>query len=355
MSDKVVLEVDGKRIEEFISYNIESNLFTADDAFELSLVNPEIDIPEGAQCKLYVNGIIELNGIIDVIEEGYDKNGRTLSLKGRDLMGLLVDSYCEEFGTFENISLKALAEKLIKNVPFINRKAIIYSKGNKNRAVPLSHKVEDYKFTQIEPGQTIFEKLKDYAMERGLLFFNMPKGTFVFGEPLTKPTEDGIVFTLVNKKDGSGNIKSAKRTRNISKRYSKVKIIHEKQGDDDTAAVNIQDSKEVIDKSAPFYKDGKSVFYKPFVGTAEHDGQNLQKYAQIIMDQQKFEGDSLEYVTSGYSQGKNNFQVNAICHVIDESYNIKEDMLIYSRTFSMSKDEGTTTTLRLSKLGVLPA
>jgi prophage tail gpP-like protein len=183
MRDKVELLVDGKKVDRFKSYEVTSNLFTAADAFTLELSNPGVDIPAGARCRLVVNGAPELDGIVDVVERSYDKAGSALTVSGRDLMGLLVDSYCEEFVTLQNIELKALAERLLKKVPHINRKAIVYGKGDKSRAVELTETKEEYEFTQIQPGETVFEVLRKYALSRGMLFFSRPDGTMVFGLP----------------------------------------------------------------------------------------------------------------------------------------------------------------------------
>jgi len=346
MSDSVSLLINKKKIENFQSYRIESNIFTADDAFSLELSNPEIDISGGQQVELFVNGERELTGIIDRVHPSYDKSGRKLVVEGRDLMGVLVDSYCEEFITIENIELKALAARLLKNVKFIKIKEIQYGSGDKNRAVPLKHKKEEYEFTQIEPGQTIFDVLNQYALSRGMLFFSLPKGTFVFGQPVTKGKAE---FTLTNRigDPGENNIISGDETRDISKQYSKLTVMAQKQGTDATAAVDINAKYTLPNPGYPFYK--------PFVARAEHDGQSPKKYAKVLLEKQQFDGYQLEYKTHGHSQGTKNWQVNAVCHVIDEVFAVEQDFLIYSRVFEKSKENGVFTTLKLSKLGVLPA
>jgi len=338
MRDKISLHINNLKIENFLSYRIESDLFVADDAFEITLANTGAEISEGAQCKLYINDTLELNGIIDKITDSYDKGGSKLSIEGRDLLGLLIDSYCEEFTTLENVTLKEIAEQLLADIPFINRKSIIYGKGNKNRAVPLTQAEDDYEFAQITPYTTVFEELKKHAIARGMLFFSMPDGTFVFGEPLTSGKAE---YTLIKGK----NILEGERTRDISKRYKTVTVTGQQQGTDLFGPEDINVSGVAIDADFPFTK--------PFVAQAEHDGQDPQKYAKILMEKQQFDGFSLTYKTHSHSQTGKNYQVNAICHVKDERFSIDDDFLIYGRTFEMSRD-GVFTTLKLSKLGILP-
>ncbi len=353
MPDKVTLLVDNKRIENFLSYRVESNLFEAADAFSLELANPEIEIAEGMDCKLKVNDLPELTGIIDRITENYDKQTHTLTVEGRDLMGLLVDSHVEtEFKTLKNTTLKELAEQLLKNVPFIDRSKIIFGKGDKSRVVPIKEQAaagiwsQPKEFMQIDVGDTVFEVLKRYALADGLLFFAVPDGTFVFGEPVTSGT---AAYTIMTRKNGrKNNIIRGNRTRDISGRYSRVIVQGQQQG------TNLFSTQE-INKSG-FVEDPDFQFCKPFVSPTDVAGVEPKEQAELIMRQQKFDGLALEYVVQGHSQAEKNYQPNSIIHVIDEVLKppIKGDFLIYARTFEQSKAAGTTTTLKLSELGVLP-
>ncbi len=125
MQDEVILKIGDKEIKYFISYDIESDLYIADNAFSLELSDPETEIDPGQLCKIYVNGVLELNGIIDSVTDKESKSGTSLSVEGRDLMGLLVDSHIEEFVPLEGVTIKTLAETLLKDVPFINLKPIV--------------------------------------------------------------------------------------------------------------------------------------------------------------------------------------------------------------------------------------
>lgn len=345
MRDKVTLQIDDQRIENFLSYRVESNLFNAADTFDLTLANPGQDVKEGARCRLYVNDQLELNGIIDRISENSTKTENSLKVEGRDLMGLLVDSYAKDFADKKGETLSALAQRLLADIPFINRKAIQYGKGSKDRAVPLTGKEEDFEFTEIEPSQTVFETLKKYALSRGMLFFGLPDGTINFGEPVTSGKAE---YTLILKKDGKfNNVLSAQRTRDISQRYKTVTITGQRQGTDEYGPEDINISATVTDETFPFVK--------PFVATADHDGQDPARYAKVLMEKQQFAGRSLIYKTYGHSQNGKNYQVNAVCHVSDDcsTYKIEDNFLIYARTFEMSR-QGVFTVLRLSRLGVLP-
>lgn len=353
--DTVTLQIDGRRIERFLSYTIEADIYTADDAFSLEVAHLESAIKRGQKCEVYVNDTLELTGIIDRCSKRYDKRGLTCRIEGRDLMGLLVDSYCEEFPTIEGKKLSELAELLLEKVPFINRKNIEYQenivgklKGKKKTVdEPLIGFMDTpQKLSQIEPGMTVFEVLKTYAASRGLMFFAKPDGTFVFGRPKAKGEP---AYELICLKSGIGNnVLEGEEIDDISKRYSKVKIVGQQQGREefglDAGKVN----------SPPgIVEDPDFPFYKPYVATDNNDSQSPELHARFIMEQQRHQGYQLHYTVQGHSQQGNNWQINELCKVRDEELDVDQQLLIYGRTFIRSRAAGTTTRLKLGEPGLV--
>lgn len=262
MRDKVELRIGALRIDGFLSYRIEADLYTAADSFYLELANPETPIATGRQCELYINGTRELTGVVDKVMPSYDKTGVRLSVEGRDFGGLLVDSYCEEFITVQGMTLSGLAERLLKNVPFINRKAITYQediRGNLKRKkgkkggtsfLGILDAGSPQSFAHIQPGQTIFEVLKTFAMSRGMMFFAMPDGSFVFGKP--KDGGEPRFFLTTSRKHPQGNnVLHAVMTDDISRRYSKIIVAGQQQGTDSTEASAVNTKATVTDPTSP--------------------------------------------------------------------------------------------------------
>ena len=337
MNDNVELLIGHMRVRGFKSYSVESNIFEAADAFTLELEDTSIDLSGEPVCSLRVNGEIELVGIIDSIERNV--------ITGRDLMGLVVDAFVEEFVTLENMSVKALAEKLLAKVPFINRKNIKYGKGNKLRAVDIKQSDDEYESAQLKPGDTVFEVLRDHAYQKGMIFYSMPDGTFIFGLPKTSGAAE---FHLARRLDGKGNnVKEGWKTINRAAEYSQVTVLGQQSGEAwDTGGGNVSAT----------VKNGGFPYYKPYVTTSELGGGDLKKYANILMSKQRFQGFGLTYLVPGHSQDGRNWQTNAIASVLDEKpdVNVKGDFLIFSRTFRRD-DSGTVTELRLSRPGDIPA
>jgi len=340
------LIIGNQKITEFEAYNVEANLFNAENRFEVVLANTELRVSPGEPLKLYVNDQLETTGIIQSRSKSLSIGGKVVTLAGTDLMGLLSQHYVEEFITLENYTLTQLATLLISKVPFINVGTdVIYGKGDRARAAELTATEEDYTYQQIEPGDTVFDVLKKYATSRGYLFFSLPNGKIVFDQPVKAGP---AVFSLVNRRgDARSNIINVDTLNDIEKRFSKVTVFAQSQMTDDDLDVDERNAyATVMDPTFPFYK--------PFFAEAIHDGQNLAQYAALLMDRCKFDAFNLTVTTYGHSQNGKNFTVNAICHVDEEDEQINRDMLIYSRTFTMDKEQGAETVLMLSDLGVFP-
>lgn len=354
MSDSISLVVNGAKIANFESYTIEADIYTADDAFSLELSNPETEIKPGLKCELYVNGTRELTGIIDRVSRSYDKSGTKLRVEGRDLMGLLVDSYCTRFVDVQGKTVKQLAETLLADIPFINRKSIVYQENFVGRMKGKKQTVSSpavgfldtpQKIARIEPGMTVFEILKAYAASRGLMFWAMPDGTFVFGRPMTGGQP---AFSLAcNRTGGNVTVLEGELVQDMSRRYSRVVVIGQSQGhEDDGANATKVNSKATRD-------DPDVPFYKPFVTRQTNDSQSPPLHARLLLEKQKHDGFQLHYKVPFHSVSGRNWSINQLCQVRDEVLEIAGTYLICGRTLELSKSGGTVTRLKLGYPGVV--
>jgi prophage tail gpP-like protein len=352
MNDQVYLLVNGKRIERFASYEIDADMYAGASAFSLDLARPETDIRTGMQCELYVNDALELTGIIDSVKPSYDKRSasRKLIVTGRDLMGWAVDAHAETFITIENYTCKKLAELLLAKCPFPGIKVVDYSENAKGRLKTRAARVSGFDTTnalsQIDPGMTVFDVLKEYSRSKGMLFYALPDGSFVFG----KPKETGqAAFRITNRMDGKGNnVLSGERSDDISKGYSKVTVVGQKQGQEGFSAsqVNIE---------APPALDADFPFYKPFILKDEFGGDQPALQARMALEKMRHDRFRVSYTVQGHSQDKKNWSINELCTVRDDDpdFELNDDYLLYGRTFKKSKDEGTTTKLRFGLPGMI--
>lgn len=366
-SDRIFLEFSNngknwKKVSHFLSYSVESDLYIADHAFSIELANPEVEILTGSQCRLYVNDQLELNGIVDRRLRRCDKQGRKQVIEGRDLMGILVDSYCEDFGDIGNKTLGQLAEYLIgpnnatgrPALPFINRKMItgqtgligkLDSRRRRGTADFMSFIDIPEKIRAIAPGMTVFQVLQTYALSNGVMFYCLPDGRFVFDRPVTS----GIIdYTIVFDSNGGSNALSSEVEKNINKGYSKVLVVGQRQGHD---AMGMEATNVMLPPGIA--TDPDFPFYKAFVQCTTHDSQTPKQHARLIRERMRHESWQIRYEMPRHSQGGNNYTVNRLASVQDEIHNIHGTYLVTGRAYKLDKQNGPTTTLKLSLPGIV--
>lgn len=355
MRDPVALIIGSRQISNFISYEADSNILVPADAFTCRIGRIDSEIKTGDRFNLVVNGELEMTGIIDKINATYRRGSQETSIEGRDLMGLLVDSYVEEYKTLNKMRLKDLAARLLKNVPYLDKSRIYYGYEKKDSGLSKPKKVKrassalfgdtTSNVCQFEPGTSIFEALSDYAQRHGLLMWMEPEGSLVLGE-LKEPGEP-IEFSFYTYKEGTdrakNNVLEAVLTDDISKRYSKVTVIAQIQGTDTLGAGEQTIIKSAIDKAAPFYK--ALVLQSQCTGSK---AAFLQ--AQWELKKREAEGWKVELVVAGHSQEEKNYKANRVCFIKDEVLGLEGNYLILGRKFTMNRAEGPRTHLTIGKL-----
>jgi prophage tail gpP-like protein len=336
MSDTAEIIIGEYRYSRFKKYRIDSDLYAAAGAFEFELYpDPAVTVKPGDRAQVFVNGYLEMTGIIDKVSVGYDTSGRSINVSGRDLMGLVVDSYCEEWRTMSNLNLVKAAERLLKNVPYANRLQIEADETATRRDAKKP-------FLQPAPGDKIFDVLKEAAASRGVVFYAKANGSLCF----RKPTGRGTVLMNITRRSGEPNtyIIRGERQRDYSERYSKYTVLTQEQGLDEDSPPWINAKASVSDKDVPFFK--------PFVESMQEDGGSVRKRADMIMEQRRAKSDSVKYSVKGHSQGVYNWAVDELVRVDDDELDVHCDMLIYSRTFELSR-QGITTELTLGEAGLV--
>jgi prophage tail gpP-like protein len=350
MHDKVSLVVNGKQIDYFTGYTVDSDLFLAADAWSFDHYRTDLGIAAGQKVKLFVNNVCELTGVIDRVEMGYDKKRKKLTVSGRDMMGLVCDHHCEHFSKDKILDGKTIlqvANMLLADIPLIDRKirTVAFDAATKRFDAA-------YTYEKIDLGETVFDVIRRFADGRGLLFWCEPDGTFTLGKPKDK---GNATFFLRNKKSdpSRNNVLSATIVSDISQSHSSVTVVGQAQGQDDWGLPSMVNVKATKSMSVP----SEFPFYKPLVRKMNKDTTSAKREASRLLEQSKARMLSLQYVVPYHSQNGKNWRANELCHVEDDDFvldgkALSGDYLIYSRTFSSEKSR-TTTTLKLGLPGVI--
>lgn len=321
--DEVLLTVKNAKVDKFISYRIEADLYSPEGSFEFEC-DSKYDINVGDLCEIYVNRVVVLTGIVLTTKRTLSKQGGPrLSVEGKSTAWLLSNASVTNFGSLPT-TLSGIAEKLIRGIPFISKKDFKYNSGSSKEQVKR-------KYVELSPGDSVFDVIKKAANSQGYLFWVSPEGNFVFDKPKErgksrfKIESDGYI-------DGSV-------TESIESGHSEIRIIGESQDDDD------------IKYTKCSVKNSDYPFKMPLVANWNENEGPAQRTAELQMATEKAQSMQLEYTVNGHSQNGINWTINEFCEVNDEYNGAKGQFLVVSRTFSFSRQEGVKTRMTLQHGG----
>ena len=323
MKDEVIVAVKSARMDRFVNFTITSDLFAPEGNFSFE-ADPRYDVSVGDLCSIFVNRKIVLAGIVDTVKRSLSKQGPSLSFEGRSVASILTDSCVTKFSTLPT-KIDALAERLVRPLPFIGKKDFVYN-GAKKESV-------SRKFVEISPGDTVFEVIKRAANSQGYLFWASPDGKFVFDKPLVRGKADYKIHALEDGSEMDYIEGSVERT--INGVHSEVKVVGESQDGDDIKYVMAT------------AKNGDMPFAKPLVVNWNENDGPAKRTAELQVAVEKASSTRLEYTLKGFSQNGKVWQINKFVDVRDDSY------LVKSVTFTLDRQSGMRTKLELQPGGSL--
>jgi prophage tail gpP-like protein len=329
MKDEVIVAVKSARMDRFVNFTITSDLFAPEGNFSFD-ADPRYDVSVGDLCSIFVNRKIVLAGIVDTVKRSLSKQGPSLSFEGRSVASILTDSCVTKFSTLPT-KIDALAERLVRPLPFIGKKDFVYN-GAKKESV-------SRKFVEISPGDTVFEVIKRAANSQGYLFWASPDGKFVFDKPLVRGKADYKIHALEDGSEMDYIEGSVERT--INGVHSEVKVVGESQDGDDIKYVMAT------------AKNGDMPFAKPLVVNWNENDGPAKRTAELQVAVEKASSTRLEYTLKGFSQNGKVWQINKFVDVRDDYNGVEDAYLVKSVTFTLDRQSGMRTKLELQPGGSL--
>lgn len=328
--DQLELRVAGERLDKWVRYTVSNGLYEPEGSFELE-TSALVKTRKGDTTQIWINGKLEMTGIVDKVVRKTGRGGRTRTVSGRSLCSVLVDSSVTDFKTTLPTSLPALAERLIRGLPFIGKNDFVFNSGSDKAKVKRD-------FVQASPGDSVFDVLKRAANSQGYLFWCSPDGRFVFDKPaITGEPQYRIVGRPGATKYIEGSV-----TESIEDCHSEVIVMGESQsGDGGHKFVGAR----VLAASFPFYR--------PLVVSWNEDEGLARKTAELRLAAEAAQGTELEYTMPGHAQNGCNWALNKFASVEDESNEASGIFLLVNRTFTLSRDDGPRTQVRLQPGGSL--
>ncbi|WP_239689574.1 phage baseplate assembly protein [Aquitalea pelogenes] len=156
--DVVSLLLAGKAHQTWSSYEIDSDLLTPADAWQLQLGLPDGRLPavlqEGAAVQLRIGRELVLTGRIDDIEDPIEHGAHSLTLRGRDGAAVLVDCSSPIF-TRRQATLADIVAQVVRPL------------GLSKIRIDAAHSLTREKVS-VEPGDSAWDTLRNAAEANGL-------------------------------------------------------------------------------------------------------------------------------------------------------------------------------------------
>lgn len=328
--DQLELRVAGERLDKWVRYTVSNGLYEPEGSFELE-TSALVKTKKGDTAQIWINGVLEMTGIVDKVIRKTSRNGRTRTISGRSLCSVLVDSSVTDFRSSMPTSLPALAEHLIRKLPFIGKKDFVFNSDSDKAKLKRD-------FVQASPGDSVFDVLKRAANSQGYLFWCTADGRFVFDRPATTGEP---IFRIVGK-PGQTNYIEGSVTESIEDCHSEVIVVGESQSDDG--------GHKFVAASA---KAASFPFDRPLVVSWNEDGVLAKKTAELRLASEAAQATELEYSVPGHAQNGRNWALNLFASVDDESNEASGVFLTVNRSFTLSRDDGPRTQVRLQPGGSL--
>lgn len=326
--DEVIVAVNGSRMDRFVNYTITNDLFTPEGSFSFE-TDSKYSVKAGGTCTIFVNRKVVMAGIIDTVNRSLSRSGPKLTFEGRSVASILSDSCVTKFATLPT-KLDKIAEKLVRDLPFIGKKDFEYYSGAKKANI-------SRKFVQLSPGDTVFEVIKRAANSQGYLFWATPDGKFCFDKPL----ERGKPLFWIHANASEMDYIEGSVTTTINGVHSEVRVMGESQDDNDIKYVMAT------------VKNASMPFAKPLVVNWNENEGPAKKTAELQVAVEKASSIQLEYTVKGHSQNGNNWEINRFVDVQDDYNGAKDSYLIKSVTFTLDRQQGKRTKITLQPGGAL--
>lgn len=156
-NNQLALTIANHAHQTWQSYEVDSDLLIAADAFQVEIAPTSLVLPEfiniGADVRLTLDGQRILTGVLDDITESVAKSQHTVSLSGRDLAGQLLDCSVPLFDGQE-LSLSQILKQFLSpfNIPYVIEAA----------STAIRQKVT------VDVGETVWEAISKAAEANGL-------------------------------------------------------------------------------------------------------------------------------------------------------------------------------------------
>lgn len=271
----------------------------------------------GAAFSLALEDEVVVEGFLDVLDVRYDHRSHTLTVRGRERTGDLVDCAATVDGPYEfaRIGLEEAARRIC--APFGIR---VRAEG-----VPAT----PFPRFSIQPGETAFEAIARGARERAVIVTGDGRGTLL----LTRAGQGGEAAGALRLGGQDGNIRAADGSFDFTKRHSLVVVRGQAEG----SAAGAQGQARAADADVTRHRP------RVVLAEAQGDGAPFQDRATWEVRVAAGRSRKVRYTVPGWRGASGAlWRPNTRAMVEDAYLGLARELLIANVVYSLS-DEGTLT------------
>ncbi|MDO8654185.1 MAG: phage tail protein [Undibacterium sp.] len=337
-NEEVALLIGGLAHTQWESYEIDSDLLTPADAWDVSIgfsagVLPD-SVTAGAPVQIKIGSDLVMTGRVDTLAQSVSKNAHDVRLCGRDSAAQLVDCsapiFVRKMATLDEIVSSIVRPLGITNIRIDAKTSAVREKIN------------------IEPGDTAWDALKNAAEANGLWPWFDPDGTLVVGGPDYTKAPVAVLSLNFN----GSNVESLSRTDNVADRFSEITVLGQ------THATAQEGGKHNLKGVA---KDSGITWPRPKI-IVDHETDTpflCEERARKLMGDSRLQGFTLTAKVFGHridAPGESGdgqlWMPGQRVRVVSDVLKIDGIFFLMGRKFCRSRSSGTTTELTLKEDGV---
>jgi len=322
---------------DWLSYEVDSNLLTPADAWSLTLAFAQGRLPTAARSgqwlRLKMGADVVMSGRIDDVDSLASRAASPVTIKGRDVIGQLLDCSAPIFGE-QRLAFKDVVAKLV--MPFGVK--VAPPQGNP----PMREKII------IQPGESAWDALRHAAESVGLWPWAEPDGTVVVGGPDYSAPAVAMLIHRIERPE-QNNCLSVRVAESIARSYSEVTVLGQAHGGGDALkASNIKGS----------YKDPSVTIYRPKVVVdhqVETKAQAEERAHKLAMDARLERWTATVPVRGhrincpGWPGHGQPWAAGMRVHLVDETHRLDGIYYVIGRRFSGGAGRQRLTTLTLKE------
>lgn len=338
--DQVQLVVGGSSYSRWLSVDMDSDIFTEADAFQVRARAPGPALVgafrEGMNLDLYVGGDRQMAGVIDEVQLEGTRTEETLSLVGRDKGAWLVDDEAETIRA-TGLTTMALIKKLLKPSFGIRNVILSYeadrklamgkkdrgSKAGKSKKTSLLGDVSAPRAkTKVDNGTKIAAQLNQHFRQLGVTWWLTPSGDLYVGKP---NYDQDVAYSFVSHPPGAAeakgnNVEKWSMVRSISDRFSKITVVGTGGGGGTKPTFGVTAAASKSSSFKAFATDPDLVARGIVRETIMGDGdllnrQQAQRRADTEMGLRRLKGLTIHVTVAGFRQGDRLYTIDTLASV----------------------------------------